>query len=190
MLLGVIGVSPVSSLLTGETNVDVEAALRSIHTSSMAIQERGWDWNTDGDEADAPYFLDPDPTTGEIVLPANALKCDTVGSNVTDPVVVRGKRLYDRKLRTFAINRPVQVVIVSGLDFEDLPQAARTFVTIKAARQFAIGRSSDAATYRFTAEEEGAALAAVEAAEDQSDDRTLFDKNRHLRSRARRRRRA
>jgi hypothetical protein len=186
LLLEVIGVAPVSSLLTGETNVDVETALRSIHTTSMAVQAQGWDFNTEGDVE--PYILDPHPTTGEVTFPANALKVDVTGTDRYEAMVWRGRKLYDKRNRTFNIGRPVEVVMVIGLDFEDLTQTARTYITVRAARGFERGRA--VVQDRYTEAQEYAALAAMEAEEDQSDDRTLFDKNPHLRRRAGRRRRA
>lgn len=189
VLLEAIGRSPVSTLLAGDLNVDVEAALRSIHTTSIDVQKRGWYWNTDGDEDEEPYLLDPDPVTKQITLPENALKCDTTGWGMTTAVIVRGNRLYNKRTRSYSFDEPVQVKLTIGLDFEELPQAARSYIAIRAARSFSNGRLSDEATNRFTAEQEYNALAALEADEDQSDDRTLFEVNPHLRRRARTRRR-
>lgn len=184
LLLESIGVAPVSSLLQEETNVDVETALRSIHTTSMSVQAAGWDFNTEEE-----MVLDPDPETGEITFPSNALRVDASGTDRYVPIVARGRRLYDKRLKSFSIGRPITVDMVLGLNFEDMSQTARSYVTVKAARSFAQGRLADPLTERFTKDQEAAALVAMEAEEDQSDDRTLFDKNPHLRRRARTRRR-
>lgn len=183
LLLEVIGVAPVSSLLTGETNVDVETALRSIHTTSMAVQARGWDFNTEEE-----LTLDPHPTTGEISLPTNCLKVDVSGTDRYEPIVRRGPVLYDKREKTTNIGREVVVNMVIGLDFEDLPQSARNYVTIRAARGFAEGRTTP--TSRYTEQMEFDALAEMQAEEDQSDDRTIFEKNPHMIRRRSRRRRA
>jgi len=182
VLLETIGVAPVASLLTGETNADVETALRSIHTTSMAVQSQGWDFNTE-----EGITLDPNPTTGEVALPANCLKVDPSGLDVGEWIIARGRKLYDKFNHTLAIGRPVVVDMVVGLDFEDLPQSARTYIAVRAARAFAEGRVT--VLNGFTQEQEDEALVAMLHEEDQSDDRTLFQKNPRFRRRARHRRR-
>lgn len=175
ILLDVISVGPVSSLITSDMNVDAKLALQAIHNSLISFQEEGWVWNTEEN-----YPLSPDTTTGQLMLPVNTLKVDTSGVSGHLDLVPRGNRLYDRLNHTYKIGRPVRVTLVIALPFEELVQAARSYVTIVAARTFAQGRLGDGQTNQFTADMEYRARNAVENAQDQADDRTLFDTNPRL----------
>lgn len=178
ILLDVIKQGPVSSLLAADMNVDAKLALQHIHNASMTFQEEGWIWNTEEN-----YPLQPETSTGFINLPLNTLKVDTAGVSYGQDLVPRGTRLYDRLNHTYKIGAPVRVNLVLGLPFEELTQAARSYVTITAALTFAQGRLGDGQTNQFTADMQFRARNAVENAQDQADDRTLFDTNPTLRRR-------
>lgn len=184
ILLGLIKRAPVSSLEAAAMNVDAQMALQHIHNASMAIQEEGWIWNEE-----LALRLDPEPITGLIRIPAATLKIDTSYYSANLDLVQRGPLLYDRVKHTFNIAAPVYVDVVLGLPFEDLTQAMRTYVLVKAGRLFAQGRDGSGATNQFTESMEYEARTKVEHAEDQADDLTMFEKNPHLARRVGRRRR-
>lgn len=128
-LLGSIGESPVNSENnTGLVEADLAAA--RIDMTSRAVQQRGWHWNTL-----INYQLVPD-TDGYIQLPTSCLKVDTYGTDAYKDYIQRGNRLYDRCKNTFKINEPVIVEMVLYLPFEELPQNARHYITMSAARKF------------------------------------------------------
>lgn len=128
-LLNAIGESPVNSVdNTGLVEADLASA--RIDNVSRQVQKTGWHWNTLKN-----YTIDPD-TNGYIILPASTVKVDTVGASFSRDLVQRGNRLYDRDKNTFVIGKPVQVDITILLDFEELPEAARDFITMKSARKF------------------------------------------------------
>lgn len=128
-LLDAIGESPVNS----EDNtglVEADLASKRIDKTSRSVQKRGWHWNTLKE-----YVLEPD-TDGYITMPGSTLEVDTSGKDKHKDYVQRGLRLYNRDDNTFVISDPVTVDITLLLDFEDLPQAAREYITMKAARKF------------------------------------------------------
>lgn len=128
-MLDAIGEAPVNS----ETNtglVEADLAVARLDKVSRQVQKRGWHWNTL-----TSYVIDPD-NNGYIQLPASTLQVDTTGKDQHLDLVQRGTRLYDRDNNTFVINKSVTVDIVLYLDFEDLPENARDYITQKASRKF------------------------------------------------------
>lgn len=131
IMLSRIGEAPVNSLTSGLE--DAELAETILNNTSRETQSKGWVFNTD-----LNLELAPDPNTKEIGLPTNTLKVDTrnlIRKASTD-VVERGRRLYDRATHTYEFDDSVKVDIVIQLEFEDLPEPARRYITLKSARVF------------------------------------------------------
>jgi hypothetical protein len=51
-------------------------------------------------------------------------------------VAMRGRKLYDRVNHTFVFTKSIKAELVLMLEFDELPQAARHYITIRAARVF------------------------------------------------------
>lgn len=130
LMLSTIGEAPVNSLPTGLAEGSYAETV--LNDTSRAVQGKGWYWNTNIDYEIAPT------NTGEIVLPQNVLSVDTTAlyRDYKEDLVQRGLRLYDRVKNTFNIGKAIKVNMVVGLDFDELPEVARRYVTLKAARQF------------------------------------------------------
>lgn len=128
-MLSVIGEAPVNSV---ENTGVVDAAMaRQILTETLRqVQARGWHWNTDPGVTLTPTF----PLPGDVYVPANTMRVDPV--DVSMDYVQRGTRLWDRRNHTFKFSSPVVVDIVRLLPFDDLPQVARDYIMIRAARIF------------------------------------------------------
>lgn len=124
-----IGQSPVSTI-SGTLGVDTNIALGYVRRLNRQMQSKGWYWNTEKD-----YPLTPDGS-GDILLPSNTLAVDTTGSNKTDDYVQRGQRLYNKDDHTYTFTKDVYVELVVGLPFEEMPETARRYVALKAARMF------------------------------------------------------
>ncbi|WP_067516904.1 phage tail protein [Endozoicomonas ascidiicola] len=129
-MLSNIGESPVNTV---EDNGVVDAVLaRQILTStSIAVQTRGWHFNTE-----LGYPLTPTFPEKEIQLPPNLLRVDSVGEHRSIDVVQRGNRLYDRRNHTYQFDHGFKATLVILLPFDDMPESARGYITIKAARTF------------------------------------------------------
>ena len=128
-MLSTIGESPVNTVEdTG--NVDVVIARQILQTVSREVQARGWHFNTE-----INYTITPD-SDGYLVLPKTVLKVDTVYPDSSKDVVVRGSRLYDREKHTYVFTDAVKVDMTILLTFDELPEVARNYVTIRASRIF------------------------------------------------------
>ena len=112
----------------------------------------------------------------EIILPSNTLSVDTTGPDQRVDVVQRGSRLYDRKRHTFQFERPLRVDLVTLLPFDDLPQAAREYIVIRAGRVFQDRVVGSEQLNSFTIADERQSWAALHAAECRSADYS-FRKN-------------
>jgi hypothetical protein len=69
-------------------------------------------------------------------IPANTSRIDTIDGDVNVDVVIRGDRLYDRYNATFIFAKALALEVYVFLDFEDLPHAAKQYITMRSARLF------------------------------------------------------
>ena len=124
-----IGQAPVNTL-AGDLGVDTQIALNYVTKTNRELQSQGWYWNTDQN-----YKLSPN-VDGDILLPANTLSVRSYGQDVRRNLVQRGSRLYDRDNQSFTYTTAVYVELTLGLDFTDLPETARRYIALRAARLF------------------------------------------------------
>lgn len=128
-MLSTIGESPVNTVEdTG--NVDVVIARQILQSVSREVQARGWHFNTEKNQNITPN------SDGYLVLPNTVLKVDTVYPDDSKDVVVRGSKLYDRENHTYVFTDAVKVDMTVLLTFDELPEVARNYVTIRASRIF------------------------------------------------------
>jgi len=168
-MLGYVTEAPVNSI-ANTTALPPSAALAKgvIDEVSREVQQDGWHFNTAQD-----YTLEAN-ASNKFVLPDNVLQVDTV--DTTYAVVQRGTALFDRKnyTDTFTVDE-LKVNITFLLEYEELPEQARRYIALKASRMFAnrlVGsREIEALIYR----DEIRAKAAMEEAEGNNSDRTIFD---------------
>jgi len=166
VMLTSIGEQPVNTLDTPGISV-VSIARAILHQTSRQVQERGLRCNT---ETDFPLPVDEH---GNVRVPANTLKVDP--TDPTKDYVLRGDRLYDRRNRTYTFTEPVRVDLVLFLPFEQLPQAAREYITIRAARIFQTRVLGSETLHAFTLEDERQAFHSLIAAEVETGDYNVFD---------------
>jgi hypothetical protein len=168
MCLFAIGEAPVNKVEdTGL--VDAATALRTLLNVSREVQKDGWHWNT---EINLPIQPDVD---GNLVLPSGTLKVDTVGADQCRDLVARGQRLYDRVNHTYTFDRPVTVELVVLLDFEEIPEAARNYIALKAARRFQQNAIGSVELSGFQQQDEARALVALMNAEAETADYRLLN---------------
>jgi len=168
-MLGYVTEAPVNSI-ANTTSLPPSAALAKgvIDEVSREVQQDGWHFNTAQD-----YKLEAN-ASNKFVLPDNVLQVDTV--DTTYDVVQRGTTLFDRKNYTDVFTEEeLKVNITFLLEYEELPEQARRYIALKASRMFAnrlVGsREIEALIYR----DEIRAKAAMEEAEGNNSDRTIFD---------------
>lgn len=130
MMLASIGESPVNTIEDSGV-VDAVTARQMLTSTSRRVQAKGWHWNTDKCRMLPLSFPDR-----EVTLPLSCLKVDTVGNSQSLDCVQRGTRLYDRKNHSYTFASPVYVDMVQMLAFDELPETARAYITLSAARKF------------------------------------------------------
>lgn len=164
-MLATIGEAPINSL-TQPGLVDAITAQSILSQVSRAVQTRGWYFNT---ETEYPLAVGTDTT---ITVPTNTLRCSVAKSlEASWDVVWRGTQLYDRQNHTNLFPtapKPFKVDITFLFTFEQLPESARTYIYIRAARVFCdrVVGTSDA--HGFNLQDEQAALGVLK--EDDAED--------------------
>ena len=132
IMLGTIGESPINSLDAATGVVDAVTARAILSEVSVQVQEEGWHFNTEYE-----FVLTPSLDSKEIYVPANAIEVDASAYDRNDiDVAIRGNRLYDRKNKTFQFQQDIKADLTILLEFNGLPQAARHYITVRAARVF------------------------------------------------------
>lgn len=169
VMLASIGQSPVNTLqVTGIR--DVEIARTTLHNQLRSVLSRGWHFNTDQE-----FALSAD-VDGKIAVPANALKLDPCDPtfDLTPRKDGEVMRLWDRENHTFDVaanhSAPFEFDVTWLFPFEDIPQSARNYIALRAARNFQAQVIGSDILYRFTKEEELEALVELEQAESQQAD--------------------
>lgn len=172
IILSTIGESPVNSLAEVSSVVDAVVAKSVLKEVSTAVQEEGWHFNIEKN-----FTLTPDFLNKEIQVPGNCIQCDSSGQDSERDVCVRGNRLYDRDNLTFVFDRPVQVDMVLVLPFEELPQAARHYITIRAARVYQQRVVGSETLGNFTEKDEARARAGLRKFEADTSDYNILNGN-------------
>lgn len=151
-ILSGIGESPVNSL-SGQLSVDAVQAENILDEVNRSVQTTGWKFNT---ETEVVYT--PDAVSKEIAIPLNVSFFDVepeFSDGDTDiDVVIRGTKLYDLKNHTYAFDDEVKATVVYLLEFTDIPEAARYYITIRAARLFQDRYQGDVSQYQFNSRDE------------------------------------
>tara|TARA_Y100000296_G_C5117696_1_gene228670 strand:+ start:137 stop:742 length:606 start_codon:yes stop_codon:yes gene_type:complete len=160
MLLAAVGESAVSSLETA-TTVDVTQAKNLLSNISREVQQKGWHFNT---EWDVVLSLDSNsriPLGTSILSVYSSSKLTTIRGRSSSPF------LYDLDNNTFTWTTSINdAVTITLLDFEDIPQTARQYITAKASRIFqeeiigqvaaeTVNRQEEAEAYADLLDDEG-----------------------------------
>lgn len=169
-MLSAIGESPVNTL-ENPGLLDAAKARQQLSLTSRRVQSRGWHWNTD-----ESLTLTPDQD-GNLNVPANTLKVDTAGDSEDMDLVQRGVRLYDRVNHTYTFSEDVTVDCTCGLNWDELPEVARHFILISAARTFQQGTIGSVELDGFKIRDEVLAWAAMVTDEAENADSNILTGN-------------
>ena len=160
ILLAAVGEAAVSSLETA-TTVDDTKAKNLIYNINREVQQKGWHFNT---EWDVVLSLDSDsriPLGTSVLSVYSPTKLTTIRGREGSPF------LYDLDNNTFIWTTSINdAVTITLLDFEDIPQTARQYITTKAARVFqeeiigqvsaeTVNRQEEAEAYADLLDDEG-----------------------------------
>ena len=129
IMLSAIGEAPINSL-TGTVPNDVRLAQNILTEVNKRVQSEGWSFNT---EYSVPFTRDS--STKHIALGTDVLRVDaqTYDHPSIDPIQ-RGLKLYDRKNNTYIFDEDLKATVVYFRSFDEIPEQARNYMTIKAAR--------------------------------------------------------
>ena len=169
LMLAAIVMAPINSLVGTQTS-DVAMAVRILNSSSREVQSSGYHFNS---EYDWPLNVDQDD---KIPLANNILRVDVnrAGFNSVD-VIARGKFLYDKKTRSFTFTANLKGNVVLFLPFEDLPEAARFYIAIKASRKLQDKIIGSDTLDGYDRADELEAKVIFEEAEGDNADHSIFD---------------
>lgn len=135
-IIGAIGESPVNSI-ENPMNVDVINAIRILNLMNRQTQAKGWSFNII-----ESYTLNHDIFTKKIRWADNFLFLK--GTDDTR-YVKRGDYVLDFAKQSDYFDSKIEVECILLVPFEDMPEAARQYITAKAAREFQIRFLGDSA---------------------------------------------
>lgn len=167
MCLAAIGESPVNTL-SNTGLADVASARAKLLEFSRTIQSTGWNFNT---EEQFPLTRASD---GTITAPANTIKASIDRTVSSAQVALRGQKIYDRAAHSYIFTQDLSATIVFFLDWDELPQAARQYIAICAARSFQGSSLSSDTLDKMTEDDELKALIALKDAEGDDGDYNMF----------------
>ena len=147
-MLRTIGESPINKL-TGALPVDALMAQETLKEVNKDVQSEGWHFNT---EIDLTLTRGD---TNEIALASNVLRVDTnIYQHPSIDVVQIGLKLYDRQNHKYEFDEDLTCVVVYFRTFNEIPEPARRYVMIKAARIFVDRLVGDEGLRSYTQQDE------------------------------------
>jgi len=168
-LLETIGLSPINTL-TGKKTADIIRAESVLNEVNREVQTMGWFFNRE-----SKFTLARD-RKNEIPVPGNVVRIDYDRSSFKDiEPVIRGTRLYDKKNHTYKFDESVELSVVIALPFEELPEAARRYITIRAARMYGDRMVGSESLNAFTRNDENRAWISLREWEGDVGDYSIFD---------------
>lgn len=172
-MLSSIGQAPVSTLaVTGIRDVNV--ARTFLKSSTRRCLMMAWDYNTDTD-----YEVTP-TVDGIIPVPAGVLSFDAMDSsiNITQRRHPSGvMAFYNKDEKSFTFADPLNLKIVWGFPFVDLPEAARNYIATYAGRRFQSKHIGSPILDRFEEEDEMTAWILLQREERRTADTNMFRKS-------------
>ena len=149
IMLAAIGESPINTL-TGLLPVDARLAQSTLAEVNKGVQSEGWSFNT---EIDVTFTKDS--TTKEIAIATDILRIDpNIHQHPSVDAIQRGLKMYDRLNNTYEFDEDLICTVVYFRPFTEIPEPARYYITIKAARIFVDRLVSDQGLRTFTEQDE------------------------------------
>ncbi|WMM95848.1 tail tubular protein A [Roseobacter phage CRP-113] len=164
VLLTTIGETPVNTL-TGNLVTDVTVAQQVLNEVSREVQSEGWHFNTE-----QGVKLTPN-SSKEIVVPPDVSRIDAKYVDVT----IRGGKLFNLTERTFKFDNQLEVDIVYYQDFVDLPDQAKRYITVRAARIYSDRMINSETIHQMTLRDEQKALITLKEFEGDVGDYSMMD---------------
>lgn len=182
-VLSCIGLAPVDS--EDDYNLDVAQAGGMVDKVSRTIQNnkgRGYWFNRE-----ANHNLSPDPVTGNVLIPNNTLAVYRFDNfNRPAKIATRGRALYDTATHGFdmrgLVNSDgfVHLMLVTQLEYGDLPQTAKDAIAAQAGMMFARSNEMDMNRIKVLAGEAEEAMWGLECEETTQSQANAFKDSRSM----------
>lgn len=146
-------------------------ARRILIDTKREVLSKGWHFNKEKD-----VTLSVDAGSSKIPLPNNTLRVDANDVYESRDLTQRGLFLYDKTNKTLLFTTPARVDITYNFEWDDLPEHAKYFIAVRAARKFqdsVLGEGQG----RYKANDEAAALLLLEDAEGDTGDHNILSDN-------------
>ena len=171
-ILSTIGESPLNSL-SGSLPVDGTIAKNVLSEVSREVQSQGWHFNTH-----YKVTLSRD-TDNKIPLATNIVRVELDPrqySKTSYDIVQRNNFLYNlaKNEDTFDVNFK-DVTAVYLLPFDEIPEQAKRYITIRSARIFHDRTLGANTIHKFSLEDEAKSLSILKQAESHTGDYSIFD---------------
>ncbi len=148
IMLAAIAEAPINNL-TDTLPVDARLAQSTLAEFNKEVQSEGWSFNT---EIDVTL---PRDGSNQINLPTNILRVDAnIHQHPTIDPIQRGLKLYDRQNNKYEFDEDLICTVVYFRDFDEIPEQARRYINIKAARVFVDRLVGDQGLRTYTQEDE------------------------------------
>jgi hypothetical protein len=168
IMLAAVGEAPINTLL-GNLTANIQIAVDLLRDTSRKVQTTGYNFNTEEE-----FELSRDGAN-KIPIPGNALEVDiTTETGDIDPIMV-GNFLYDKKNHTFVFSANVKCTIKFFRAWEEMPESARNYIKVKAARIYQDQTVGSQEHHMFTQQDETEAYATFISSDGESTDANIFD---------------
>jgi hypothetical protein len=171
-ILSTIGEAPLNTLI-GSLPVDGTIAKNVLSEVSREVQSQGWHFNTH-----YKVTLSRD-TNNKIPLSTNIVRVEIDPrkySKISYDIVQRNNFLYNlaKNEETFDTDFD-EVTAVYLLPFDEIPEQAKRYITIRSARIFHDRTLGANTIHKFSQEDEAKALSILKQAESHTGDYSIFD---------------
>lgn len=170
-ILSAIGELPTTgTVLSNGTSADVVMAKQILDEVNREVQAEGWHFNTDN----KVKFTG---SGGNIVLAAesNIVRVTVEGRDLTIRYTSGERRLYDKEDNTYVFSADIEAEVVYLFEFFGIPEAAKRYITVRAARLFQDRMVGSANHHKFTERDEFKALLNFKEYEGSTDLPSIFD---------------
>jgi hypothetical protein len=169
-MLSAIGEAPVNDLSASSATTDVIMAKNILDEVSREMQAQGWHFNREAEVLMVPN------AQNQIEVSQSVASFDVEPTNAGGvEYVLRGSKVYDKTNHTYTITKSLKATVVYIFDWEELPQSARNYFMIKAARRFQDRVVGSEKHHTFQEMDEFRAMVAFKSAEADDADYSIFD---------------
>lgn len=167
-MLSSIGEAPINTLV-GALPAEVQVAVSTLHNTSRKVQLKGW-WFNEEEDFELARTVD-----NEVIVPGNTINIDLTNEKHNVDLVERDGKLYDKVSHSFELSFNPKCTITFFLSWDELPEAAREYIKIKAARIYQQRTIGAGDHYQFTKNDEAEAFALLLELDAANGDYTIFD---------------